>query len=564
MNAETHLTSSGQARTCRNCQSAFTVEPDDFGFYEKMGVLPPTHCPDCRMKHRLLWRNERTFYKQSCDLCGKSIVTIYHPRHPAPIYCFECYHSDKWDPLTYGVVYNPARPFFEQFGKLLARVPKAATHVGTGGDVNVNSEYVNFAGGNKNCYLLFNSTQNEDCGYSRGIIKSRSAYDVYFADQVERCYEGVNVNKSNGVWWSQNAVDCLDSYFLLNCADCRHCFGCVNLRHKSYYFWNEPLEKGEWERRVSEVVGSYEKTEAAKKRFEEFVLKFPRKENNNLKTSNCSGDYIFESKNCESCFEAFGCEDCKYGFSIKLAKDCYDIVGRGIKSELLLETVAVGHGCSRVIGSWSGEGSHDIDYSFDMRGCSYCVGCVGLKHAEYCILNRKYSEDEYHAVRGKIIAELKEKRLYGSYLPAALCPFAYNETLAQENFPLTKAQAQGEGFPWEDDIPRTKDKETLTLEKIPDHIRDVPDSVVNETLKCVSCGYNYRIIPAELAFYKQMTIPLPRKCFNCRYLDRIRRRGPMRIFDRKCVKCAKDIKTTYAPDRPEIVYCESCYQSEVV
>jgi len=28
--------------------------------------------------------------------------------------------------------------------------------------------------------------------------------------------------------------------------------------------------------------------------------------------------------------------------------------------------------------------------------------------------------------------------------------------------------------------------------------------------------------------------------------------------------CPNEFETTYAPGRPEIVYCEKCYQSEVV
>ncbi len=28
-------------------------------------------------------------------------------------------------------------------------------------------------------------------------------------------------------------------------------------------------------------------------------------------------------------------------------------------------------------------------------------------------------------------------------------------------------------------------------------------------------------------------------------------------------KCSVGFKTAYAPDRPEIVYCESCYKQEV-
>ena len=29
-------------------------------------------------------------------------------------------------------------------------------------------------------------------------------------------------------------------------------------------------------------------------------------------------------------------------------------------------------------------------------------------------------------------------------------------------------------------------------------------------------------------------------------------------------KCPNEFETSYAPDRPEIVYCEQCYQAEVI
>ena len=33
---------------CKNCNKEFIIESDDFGFYEKINVPPPTFCPDCR------------------------------------------------------------------------------------------------------------------------------------------------------------------------------------------------------------------------------------------------------------------------------------------------------------------------------------------------------------------------------------------------------------------------------------------------------------------------------------------------------------------------------------
>ncbi|MGC9603304.1 MAG: hypothetical protein ABSF47_02440 [Minisyncoccia bacterium] len=554
-----------ETRNCQNCKQPFKIESEDFGFYEKMGVLPPVLCPDCRMKRRLVWRNERTLYKRTCDLCKKSIVSVHHPNYPSPVYCVKCHHSDNWDPYSFGVAYDPSRPFFDQFKELLLRIPKAATHHGTAdGSPNVNSEYVNFAGGNKDCYLIFNSSVSENCSYSRGLINCRDTMDSYFADQVERCYEGVNINKSNSVIYGQDVFDSMDSMFLLNCVGVQHCFGCVNLRHKSYHFFNEPLSKDEWEKRVGEIRGSHQKTKEARRRFEVFALTMPRKENNNMKSVNCSGDYIFESKGCSSCFEIFASENCKYGFSVKLANDCYDLVGRGHKSELLLEGVGVGHGCSRVIGSWVAEVSHDVEYSYDVRSCEYCFGCAALRHARFCIFNRQYSEKEYKKIREDIVSHMKQGGSYGMYFPPALSPWAYNETLAQENFPLTKETAVTSGFRWEEGIPRTKGKETLLPEQIPDNIKDVSDSILNETLKCISCGHNYRLTPAEFALYRELLVPVPRECFDCRYLDRIRRRGPIKLYVRKCAKCGKSINTTFAPDRPEIIYCEQCYQAEVV
>ena len=35
------------------------------------------------------------------------------------------------------------------------------------------------------------------------------------------------------------------------------------------------------------------------------------------------------------------------------------------------------------------------------------------------------------------------------------------------------------------------------------------------------------------------------------------------LYDRNCAKCNIKIKTPYAPERPEIVYCVKCYQQEV-
>ena len=75
----------------------------------------------------------------------------------------------------------------------------------------------------------------------------------------------------------------------------------------------------------------------------------------------------------------------------------------------------------------------------------------------------------------------------------------------------------------------------------------------------------FKIIPQELEFYKKQNFPIPRLCPDCRHFERIKQRNPLKLWHRKCMKpgCTNEFETSYSPDRPEMVYCESCYNNEV-
>ena len=112
-----------QSKICQNCKKRFTIEPDDFVFYEKIKVPPPTFCPECRMQRRFAWRNERTLHRRKCGLTGKDVITCFSPNSGVTVYDRDEWWSDKWDPLEYGITYDFKVPFFEQFKKLLNTVP---------------------------------------------------------------------------------------------------------------------------------------------------------------------------------------------------------------------------------------------------------------------------------------------------------------------------------------------------------------------------------------------------------------------------------------------------------
>ena len=119
-----------------------------------------------------------------------------------------------------------------------------------------------------------------------------------------------------------------------------------------------------------------------------------------------------------------------------------------------------------------------------------------------------------------------------------------------------------------------------------------PKSILKEILGCEhdgtcndNCTKGFRVAPEELAFYKKMSLPLPRMCPNCRHVRRVQRLNTFQLWYRKCQcagpksenslyanaaehfhkgeHCPNEFETSYAPDRPEIVYCEQCYQAEV-
>jgi hypothetical protein len=157
---------------------------------------------------------------------------------------------------------------------------------------------------------------------------------------------------------------------------------------------------------------------------------------------------------------------------------------------------------------------------------------------------------------------MQSTKEYGEFFPAKYSFFGYNETVAQEYFPLSQKEAQKKGWSWhEEDL--SKEKYLGPTVDIPDRIDDVHDDICAKILICEASQKPYKIIPQELKFYREAKIPLPRKAPDQRHKDRMSMRNPQQIWKRQCAKCNAPIETTYAPDRPEIVYCESCYLSSV-
>ncbi len=563
-----------QSVKCENCKKDFPVFAEDLVFYNKIDVSIPKICPECRAQLRLSFRNERVFYKRPCDNCKKDVVSMYSKDKPYTVWCYDCWFSDDWDALDYGLEYKPEIPFLKQVQILLEKVPKVALiYMRSPG-----SQYLNISADNKNCYMIIESSNNEDCINCYWIQLSNNILDSSFTNKVEYSYEVDDCYDCHGLKWAKGCHSCMDSYFLLDCRGCTNCFGCVNLRSQQYCIFNAQYTKEEYEKFISEArLDTYSGIEKAKIKFEEFILKNPRKYAEVVQAINSTGNYIKNAKNCFSCFHTYDSEDCRYGVHTwRDAKDCVDVDTAGRGASLIYNSINSGLETSNQIACnlcWSSTFAFYSTYSLN---CNNILGCVGLRKKDYCILNKKYDKETYESIFNQIKKSMKEDSSWGNFFEKSFSSFGYNESAAYEQFPLSKEDALLQGFKWEDLERGIYKKETVDWANFPDSIKDLSEDfdLSKEVFACIKCNKNYRIIQNELMFYRKMQIPIPRECPQCRHDNRFKKRGPNKLWTRTCMcqsqdhknhneKCAEVFKTNFSPDRPEIIYCEQCYNLEV-
>lgn len=572
------MNKNNENRICQNCKAEFIIEPEDFNFYEKIKVPPPTFCPKCRFIRRLCWRNERSLYKRNCNLCKKNIITIFNDDISFPVYCQECWWGDKWNASLFNLDYDFSKSFFKNLIFLLNKVPQFSLF----NLYSHNSDYCNCTFQSKNCYLNFASDINEDTGYLYHSIENRNCYDMLGSRKNEQSYELIDCERC---YESENLIlseECINSKYCYDCRACQNCIGCFGLRNKKYQIFNKQYSEKEYKKKLVNLrLDSFDKRNKFQIEFLELLKKYPRKFMNSRITTNSTGNYLNHLKKCLYCFDVEGpAEDSKYlVYGVTNLKNIYDCYAVGFGLENASESLATGDGLYNSSFNcyvWSGFNNF---YSFLLKNCQNCFACIGLRNKSYCILNKQYTKEEYEELVPKIIKHMndmpyidKKGRVYkyGEFFPPELSPFCYNETIAQEYFPLTKEEALNQGYQWKEKEERNYQID-IKNEEIPDNIKDTDESIIGKVIECEhkdcnhQCTEAFKIIEPEYQFYKRMNLPLPRLCPNCRHYQRLAQRNPLKLWHRKCMHegCPNEFETSYAPERPEIVYCESCYNREV-
>ncbi|EKE29820.1 MAG: hypothetical protein ACD_2C00091G0006 [uncultured bacterium (gcode 4)] len=587
-----------ETKKCR-CWSEFDITQWDLDFLEKVSpvfqkrrgvrvedwewildlwdwrfkyIIPaPTLCPDCRQQRRLSFRNERNLYKRKCDATWKSIISNFSPDKPYKVFEQGEWLSDRWSGLDAARDYRYDRSFFSQFDELFKEVPMWVLTLNS-----ENSEYTTYWTNNKNCYLSFCISYCSDCLYSRFIQKSENCIDCLYCVDSKFCYECTDINKCYNLLYSKNCTSCSNSYFLENCISCSDCFGCVSLQNKQYYFYNKPYSREEYLEKVRQtwILNSKGPLSADK----ETLPSLPLRDLSLNDCENCTWDYLWNSKNCTNCFDWFDAADCKNAFDFWMINDSHDISFAWYDSDLWYELLASEQIHKSIFSSWINVSN--IIYSFLCIDSSDLFGCIWLKNAKHCILNKQYTKDEYEALVPKIIKRMREDKEWGEFFPSSISPFWYNETVAMEYYPLTpppsslplgdqrdvarNVSADGKAiFKWSSfENPKPDVSKIIPAAKLPKDITEIPDDILNWAIECEVTWKPFRVIKPELEFYRKNSLPVPKRHPDERYSDRMKSRNQRRLHETKCSKCGIDMITTNSSDKK--VYCKECYSIEVI
>lgn len=132
-------------------------------------------------------------------------------------------------------------------------------------------------------------------------------------------------------------------------------------------------------------------------------------------SENCTGDHIIGSKNCHESFATTNAQDCAYVFHNETLKDCIDCELIAA-SELCYECTPAYdlYNCNFCLECGNTKNS---EYCVRVFNSHDCFGCVGRDHAEFEILNQKYSKEEYLKRIAALRNELKTEKKYINWLP---------------------------------------------------------------------------------------------------------------------------------------------------
>jgi len=382
--------------------------------------------------------------------------------------------------------------------------------------------------------MCFNSGNCRDTYYCEDSRALNDCTDCAFCEDCQLCYECVDCNSCYNSNYCQDSANCEDIHFSYDLRRCKHCIGCVGLRDKQYYIFNEKKSESEYKKALKTLdMSNSDILKVIDKKLEKIKKKTPRMFVHQFDTQNCTGDYIYHSKNCHMCFDTRHTEDSGYINQANLemgTKDSWDCGPIPTGMDLCYD-IAYAHylfNCQHL--HWCGN-LKDCKWTTCCMESKNLFGCNYLKHKDdgYYILNQKVDEDFYKKTTKAIDKELRKAGIFTFY-------DLINKNTATTHVPNV---VEGSG----------------------DAVGDADLHPQNNELtrNCTLCKNEFKIIDKEIKFYKKMDIEYPIYCPDCRAKQRVGLRNDRTMYKRKCDKCKNTLITTYPSDSPYVIYCLDCW-----
>mgnify|MGYP003418631156 FL=1 len=546
------------SKTCAYCGTDFTITDAELLMYEKVSVVIPEICVQCRFKQHMAFWPFGKFRKATSDLSGTSLITMLPANSRYPIYTYTEWLSDAWDPMEYSQEYDEHRSFFDQMKDLQEKVPRPHQQ----GVRSVGCDWCDDVEDSKNCYLSRSLFKTENLMYGYRAVDTKDSIDISHVYTLDNCYDCTFSFNSYNLAFSRNCRDCLDSRFLFDCRNCKDCFMCWNLRGKQYCIENVQYTKEEYLEEMQKIdFGSYAFLQMLREKYNTILrTEVVHRENFNQSTQSSIGTYM---TNCNNCINVFGWENSENCFNCLRGlktKDSIDLIGNWIV-ELSGNNSCCTESYALKYSSWSsGRYSEYLDECMEVENC---FGCVGLRKKQYCILNKQYSKDEFFKLRESIVANMIKAGEYGKFLPYSMGLCAYNFTTASIYMPdVTREYIEKLGGYWDDS--KEDQAQGMESQHLPDHIHDAPDSLPAQALICPETGWRFNIAEDELAFLKRKGFALPRFHFDVRTKNRMKTMAPFVSEKYHCCYCEKEVFAYYPKEwQYGKVACSECYLKEI-
>lgn len=279
-----------------------------------------------------------------------------------------------------------------------------------------NSPYVSYTGNSKNSHLLFGGEHDENCYYGFWLHDSKDSADCDYCQKCELCYDCVDCLECYNVSYSQDCANCSACEYCYDCVGCQNCFGCTGQRRKSYMIGNKEVDRSEYETKLKEFKEKNSQ-EQLRSMLEQVKRQAPHSYVHVLNNENSTGDYVYNSKDSDFCFDVKQLENCLYCNNSVQLKDCVDMSNGYFNSELNYEVMSEMnlYNCNFCVTCFD---SQNLEHCESLYNCSNCFGCFGLKHKDFYIFNEPYSEEDYYKKVKNIRKEMMESGEYMKFLPS--------------------------------------------------------------------------------------------------------------------------------------------------